>query len=43
MLENWKASVRPWQVCEIFDVDDVGDTVFVWEKLYKEVIEEHVK
>jgi len=31
----------PWQVCDIFN--DVDDAVFVWEKLYKEVIEEHVK
>ena len=31
----------PWHVCDIFD--DVDDTVFAWESLYKSVINDHIK
>lgn len=31
----------PWQICDIFD--DVDDSVYAWDKLYKSVINEHIK
>ena len=31
----------PWQICDIFD--DVDDTLYVWESLYNNVVDEHFK
>ena len=41
-VEQLKKDINsaPWHICDIFN--DVDDVVFVWEHLYKNIINEHV-
>ena len=42
-IEKLKNDINmvPWQICDIFD--DVDDTLFAWQNLYEDVINNHFK
>ena len=42
-IENLKNSMEkvPWWICNVFE--DVNDSLYIFEKLYKDVVNEHIK